>query len=73
MMLTGQKVDNLTNARIYAGTELGDNLSVGVNAGMGDDGSEFVTRYKLTDKIQLEGTSSSSKSGANIIYTFEVE
>ena len=73
MMLTGQKVDNLEKAKLYAGTEISEGLSVGVNAGMGDDGSEFITRYKLTDKIQLEGTSSATKSGGNIIYTFEAE
>ncbi len=73
MMLTGQKVDNLENAKIYAGTEIGDGLSVGVNAGMGDESREFITRYKLTDKIQLEGSSSASKSGGSIIYTFEIE
>ena len=73
MMLTGQKVDNLEEAKLYAGTEISDGLSVGVNAGMGDDGSEFITRYKLTDKIQLEGTSSATKSGGSLIYTFEVE
>lgn len=73
MMLTGQKVDDLDQAKIYAGTEISEGLSVGVNAGMGDEGSEFVTRYKLTDKIQLEGTSSAAKSGGNIIYTFEME
>ncbi len=73
MLLTGQKVDNLENAKVYAGTEISDGLSVGVNAGAGDEGSEFITRFKLTDKIQLEGTSSASKSGGSIIYTFEVE
>lgn len=73
MMLTGQKVDNLSKAKIYAGHEVSKGLSVGVNAGMGDEGSEFVTRYKLTDKIQLEGTSSTSKNAGSIIYTFEVE
>ncbi|MCU7800400.1 MAG: translocation/assembly module TamB domain-containing protein [gamma proteobacterium symbiont of Lucinoma myriamae] len=73
MMLTGQKVSNLDNAKIYAGQEISKGLSVGVNAGVGDEGSEFVTRYKLTDKIQLEGTSSTSKNAGSIIYTFEVE
>ncbi|MCU7953708.1 MAG: translocation/assembly module TamB domain-containing protein [gamma proteobacterium symbiont of Bathyaustriella thionipta] len=73
MMLTGQKIDNLDNAKIYAGHEINKDLSVGVNAGIGDEGSEFITRYKLTDKIQLEGTSSTTKSGGSILYTFEVE
>jgi translocation and assembly module TamB len=73
LMLTGQKIDNIANARIYAGTEINDKLSVGVNAGMGDEGSEFVTRYQWSDSIQLEGTSSASKSGGNILYTFELE
>ncbi|MCN4143859.1 MAG: translocation/assembly module TamB domain-containing protein [Thiohalomonas sp.] len=73
MMLTGQKVDNLDKAKIYAGHKVSKGLSVGVNAGMGDEGSEFVTRYKLTDKIQLEGTSSTSKNAGSIVYTFEVE
>lgn len=73
LMLTGQKTDNLENARIYAGTNINDKLSVGVNTGMGDEGSEFVTRYRLTEKIQLEGTSSSAKSGGSVLYTFEIE
>ncbi len=73
LMLTGQKTDNLENARIYAGADINDKLSVGVNAGMGDEGSEFVTRYRLTEKVQLEGTSSSAKSGGSILYTFELK
>ncbi len=73
LMLTGQKSDNLENAKIYAGADINDKLSVGINAGMGDEGSEFVTRYRLTDKVQLEGTSSSAKSGGSILYTFELE
>ena len=73
LMLTGQKTDNLENARIYAGTDINDKLSVGVNAGMGDEGSEFVTRYRLTEKVQLEGTSSSAKSGGSVLYTFEID
>lgn len=73
MLLTGQKTDNLNNTKIYAGKEINDRLSVGVNTSIGDEGSEFVTRYKLTDKIQLEGTSSTSKNSGSIIYTFELE
>jgi len=73
MLLTGQKTDNLGNTKIYAGKEISDRLSIGVNTGIGEEGSEFVTRYKLTDKIQLEGTSSTSKNSGSIIYTFELE
>lgn len=73
MMLTGQKTDNLKEASVYAGTNINEKLSVGVNAGMGDEATEFVTRYKLTDNIELEGTSSSEKSGGGIFYTFELE
>jgi translocation and assembly module TamB len=73
MILTGQRIDNLDKAKIYAGKEITKDLSVGVNAGIGDDGSEFITRYRLTDDIHLEGTSGTSKSSANIIHTFEIE
>lgn len=73
MMLTGQKTDNLDKASVYAGTNLNEDLSVGVNAGMGDEATEFIIRYKLTDSIELEGTSSSEKSGGGIFYTFELD
>ncbi|MDX2505815.1 MAG: translocation/assembly module TamB domain-containing protein [Gammaproteobacteria bacterium] len=73
LLLTGQKFDNAANARIYAGRELSDDLSVGVNAGAGDEGSEFVVRYKLRKNMHLEGVSSAQKSGGNIIYTIEFE
>jgi len=71
LLLTGQKSADITNAKIYAGTQINEKLSVGINAGAGDEGSEFVTRYNLTDDIQLEGTSSSKKSGGSILYSFE--
>ncbi len=73
LLLTGQKSDNMKNAKIYAGKQINDKLSVGINAGAGDEGSEFVTRYNLTEDIQLEGTSSSQKSGGSILYNIELE
>ena len=73
LLLTGQKSNNLQNAKIYAGTQINEKLSVGINAGAGDEGSEFVTRYSLTDDIHLEGTSSSKKSGGSILYSIEFE
>jgi len=73
LLLTGQKSNNLKNAKIYAGTQINEKLSVGINAGAGDEGSEFVTRYSLTDDIHLEGTSSSQKSGGSILYSIEFE
>ncbi|HIE54025.1 MAG TPA: hypothetical protein EYP90_02390 [Chromatiaceae bacterium] len=73
MLLTGQKGDDLSQASIYAGRQITPDLSVGVNLGGGDRGTEFVTRYRLRDKIMLEGTSSAKKSGASINYTFEIE
>jgi len=73
MMLTGQNTENLDKASIYAGANINEDLSVGVNAGMGDEATEFITRYKLTDQIELEGTSSSEKSGGGIFYTFEMD
>ncbi len=73
MMLTGQNTENLDKASIYAGDNINEDLSVGVNAGMGDEATEFITRYKLTNQIELEGTSSSEKSGGGIFYTFELD
>ncbi len=73
LLLTGQKFDNADTARIYAGTELSDELSVGVNTGVGDEASEFVVRYKLLKNMHFEGLSSAEKSGGNLIYTIEFE
>jgi len=73
MLLTGQKSDNLANAKIYAGKEISKDLSVGVNLGGGEEGSEFVVRYRLLQNLSVEGTSSSKKSGARLLYSIEVE
>ena len=73
LLLTGQKFDNADTARIYAGTELSDELSVGVNTGVGDEASELVVRYKLLKNMHFEGLSSAKKSGGNLIYTIEFE
>jgi translocation and assembly module TamB len=73
MLVTGQRTSDPGAARVYAGKELSEGLSVGVNLGGGDEGSEFVVRYKLMDHINLEGTSSSTKSGGRIMYGFEIE
>ncbi len=73
MLLTGQKTGNLADATVYAGKQITPDLSVGVNLGGGEEGSEFVTRYRLRDNINLEGTSSSRKSGGSINYTIEIE
>jgi translocation and assembly module TamB len=73
MLLTGQKTGNLADATVYAGRQITPDLSVGVNLGGGEEGTEFVTRYRLRDNINLEGTSSSRKSGGSINYTFELE
>ena len=73
LLLTGQKFDDADNARFYAGTDLSDELSVGVNAGVGDESSEFVVRYKLLKNMHVEGISSTQKSGGNLIYTIEIE
>ncbi len=73
LLLLGQTSDNLENSRIYAGTEITDKLSIGVNAGAGDESSEVSVRYALRKNLYLEGTSSAEKSGANIIYTIEIE
>lgn len=72
-LVTGQKSSDPGQARVYAGKELSENLSVGVNLGGGDEGSEVVVRYHLWDRFHLEGTSSSKKSGGRITYGFEVE
>ena len=72
-LVTGQKTSDPGQARVYAGRELSEDLSVGVNLGGGDEGSEFVVRYRLWDRFNLEGTSSSKKSGGRIMYGFEIE
>ena len=73
MLLTGQKTGDLSEAKIYTGRQITPDLSVGVNLGAGEEGSEFVARYKLRDNVNLEGTSSAQKSGVSINYVFELE
>ena len=73
MLLTGQKGTDLSQASVYAGKQISPDLSVGVNLGGGDRGTEFVARYRLRDNVTLEGTSSAKKSGASINYTFEID
>ena len=73
LLLTGQKLDNANNAKIYAGTELTDDLSVGVNTGVGSESSEFVVRYKFLRNLHFEGFNSGERSGGNLIYTIEIE
>ncbi len=73
MLITGQRSDDLANATVYAGRQITPKLSVGVNVGAGDAGTEFVTRYKLRDNVDVEATSSSRKSGVSIGYTFDIE
>jgi translocation and assembly module TamB len=73
ILLTGQRSDNLSEAKVYAGRQITKDLSVGVNLGGGKDGSQFVARYRLRDNVNLEGTSSARKSGVSINYTIEVE
>ncbi|WP_456406171.1 translocation/assembly module TamB domain-containing protein [Thiolapillus sp.] len=73
MLLTGQKTGDLSEVKVYTGKQITPDLSVGVNLGGGEDGSEFVTRYRLMDNVNLEGTSSSKKSGVSINYTIELE
>ena len=73
LLLTGQTFDNSSDATVYAGTELTDKLSIGVNMGTGDAGSEAVVRYKLHKNIHVEGTSSADKSGGNVIYSIELD
>ncbi len=73
LMLTGQKADNLSAAQIYAGKEITPDLSVGVNIGGGSSATEFVARYKIRDNIHAEGTSSSEKSGATLMYVIDIE
>jgi autotransporter translocation and assembly factor TamB len=73
LLLTGQKGSDITKASIYAGRQITPRLSVGVNLGGGDRGTEFVARYRLMDHVELEGTSSARKSGASINYTFDVK
>jgi translocation and assembly module TamB len=72
LLLTGQTLDNVGKARFYAGRDVTNKLSVGVNAG-GDEGSEFVARYKLRPNVHVEATSSAEKSGGKILYTIEIE
>ena len=73
LLLTGQRANSEDGARVYAGTAITENIDVGVNLGGGDEGSEFVVRYKLLKNMHIEGTSSSVKSGGSLMYTIELD
>jgi autotransporter translocation and assembly factor TamB len=46
-------------------------VSVGTNLDTGE--AEFSTRYRLSRKIHVEGTTTPRSSAADIFYTWELE
>lgn len=71
LLLTGTTQGSGDSASVYAGTHLTDRLTVGTNVSVGGSEREFIARYKITRRLSLKTTSSSTTSGGEILYTIE--
>lgn len=61
--------ENSSETRVFAGKDVTEDLTVGVEAGTDDDGTMFVARYHLWKGLDLEMKSGAAKSGAGLVYT----
>ena len=61
--------ENSSETRVFAGKDVTEDLTVGVEAGTDDDGTMFVARYHLWKGLELEMKSGAAKSGAGLVYT----
>ena len=61
--------ENSSETRVFAGKDVTEDLTVGVEAGTDDDGTQFVGRYHLWRGLDFEMKSGASRSGASLLYT----
>ena len=75
LLLTGHRKGegDASNTRAYFGANITDRFSIGTRTSMETDQKEFVGRYRLSRRWSIETTSSSEKSGAELVYTIELE
>jgi translocation and assembly module TamB len=75
LLLTGhvKGEGSASNTRAYIGANLTDKFSVGTRTSIESDQKEFVGRYRLSRRWSIETTTSADKSGAEVVYTIELE
>ncbi len=75
LLLTGhlKGEGSASTTRAYFGANLTDRFSVGTRTSMETDQKEFVGRYRLSRRWSIESISSAEKSGAEVVYTIELE
>jgi translocation and assembly module TamB len=63
--------ENSSDTRVFAGKDVTEDLTVGVEAGTDDDGTQFVAKYHLWRDLDLEIKSGAARSGMSLLYTIE--
>jgi len=70
-LFIGRAPESAEQASFVIGRYLSPQLYVGYGVGMFDAVSTFILRYNLTENIDIEASSSSQQSGADVFYTLE--
>jgi len=71
-LLTGAGPGDAANgAKLSIGRQINNKLSVSVGTDVKTGDSEFVTRYRLNQKIYIQTTTAANGNAADIFYTFE--
>jgi translocation and assembly module TamB len=70
-LATGQPPESSGNTSLTLGRYLRPDLYVGYRLGLSGNANTFVLRYRLTRRLDLEATTSSEQSGADLFYTIE--
>ncbi len=71
-LLTGAGPGDAANgAKLSIGRQINNKLSVSVGTDVKTGDSEFVTRYRLNQKIYIQTTTAANGNAADIFYSFE--
>ncbi len=65
--------ENSSETRIFAGQDVTERLTLGVEAGTGDEGTQIVARYHLWKGLEFEMKSGDDKSEMSLLYTIEIK
>lgn len=65
--------DNSEDTRVFAGQDITKDITIGVETGTDEDGTQFVARFKLWRKLNLEVKSGSDRSGLNLLYIIKYQ
>ncbi len=61
--------ENSSETRVFAGKDVTEDVTVGVQTGTDDDGTQFVARYHVWKGLDFEMKSGAARSGASLVYT----